>query len=105
MLSPPSFFAEVGREPFDLADVGRESAFTSSETSFVGTFAELAREERAEFEFDLAADAGLVASMLGDFIETWEPSGVGFEGDSAGSRSTVRAEAGLDDFDPESGLA
>ena len=100
MLSPPSFAAEVGRELFDLADVGRESAFTSSETSFVGTFAELAREERAEFEFDLAADAGLVASMLGDFIETWEPSLVGFEG----SRSTVRAEAGLDDFDPNSGL-
>ena len=54
------------------------------------------------------ADAGLVVAMLGDFIETWEPSVVGFEDGSSGdldrSRSTVRADAGLDDFDPESGL-
>ena len=54
------------------------------------------------------ADPGLVVSMLGDLIETWEPSVVGFEGGSSGeldgSRSTVRAEAGLDDFDPDAGL-
>ena len=108
MLSPPSFFAEVGREPFDLADTGRESVFTSSSTSLIGTFAELGREDLAEFDVDLFADPSLVVSMLGDLIETWEPSVVGFEGGSSGeldgSRSTVRAEAGLDDFDPDSGL-
>ena len=77
-------------------------------TSVVGTLAELGREALAEFVVDLFADAGLVVSVLGDLIETWEPSLVGFKdvssADLDGSRSTVRADAGLDDFDPDSGL-
>ena len=82
----------------DFADTGRESGFTSLSTSLIGTFAEFGREDLAEF--DLFTDAGLVVSMLGDLIETWEPS----SGELDASRSTVRAEAGLDDFDPDSGL-
>ena len=97
MLSPSSF-AEIGSELFDFADTGRESALTPLLS--LGTFAELGRDDLAEFGDDLFGDAGLVVFKLGDFIETCESSVAGFEagssGDFDGSRSTVRAEAGLE---------
>ena len=78
---------------FDFADTGRESALTPLLS--LGTFAELGRDDLAVF-----GDAGLVVFKLGDFIETCESSVAGFEagssGDFDGSRSTVRAEAGLE---------
>ena len=92
---------EDGREPFDLADKGRDSSLRSS-------LAELGREDLVEFEADLFADTGRVVATLGDFIETCESSE--FErGSSSGdfdlSKSTVRAEDGLDDLGADAGLA
>ena len=104
LLSPPPL-DEDGREPFDLADKGRDSSLRLPSRS---SLAELGREDLVEFEADLFADSGRVVATLGDFIETCESSE--FErGSSSGdfdlSKSTVRAEVGLDDLGAEAGLA
>ena len=102
LSSPP--LDEDGREPFDLADTGRDSALTSPSRS---SLAELGREDLVEFEADLFADTGRVVATLGDFIETCESSEFerGSSGDCDLSKSTVRAEVGLDDLGAEAGLA
>ena len=69
LSSPP--LDEDGREPFDLADTGRNPALTSPSRS---SLAELGREDLVEFEADLFADTGRVVATLGDFIETCESS-------------------------------
>ena len=105
LLSSSLPLDEDGREPFDLADTGADSALTLPSIS---SLAELGREDLVEFEADLFADTGRVVATLGDFIETCESSE--FErGSSSGdfdlSKSTVRAEVGLDDLGADAGLA
>ena len=85
-------------------DTGADSALTLPSIS---SLAELGREDLVEFEADLFADTGRVVATLGDFIETCESSEFerGSSGDCDLSKSTVRAEVGLDDLGAEAGLA